>query len=394
MGSYKSRWYKDLDLFLIFVVLAVCVASLVAISSATHSLEGGSRGYVTKQLIFIIIGIVAMITLIRTDYRMLIRHIEIPYWIVIGLLCLVFAFPESHGAQAWIPLGAVSLQPSEFFKVVFLLMMAKYLANEEEDENGHRKDPLRNYFFLIAYGLLGIGLIVIEPDLGQTMILMALIGTALFVHLPSRAFWISMGIGTVAVAIFTSVVFMYPKETLHTLKEWQNKGILQEHQYKRFETFLDPERDLAGQGYQVYQAKVAIGSGQLFGKGLYQGSQTQGNWVPEQQTDFIFTVIGEELGFVGAVAIIFLYFLMFYRIIMNGLRAGDRTGMYICAMVAGMFTFQLFENIGMSLQLMPMTGVTLPFISYGGSSVLSNFMLIGIVLNVGFRRRKLSFRNS
>jgi rod shape determining protein RodA len=394
MGSYKAKWYKDLDLFLIFVVLAVCAASLVAISSATHSLDGGSKAFVTKQLIFIIVGIVAMIMLIRTDYRLLIRHIEIPYWIIIVLLCVVFGFKDSHGAHGWIPLGPVTLQPSEFFKVVFLLMMAKYLANEEEDEHGHRKEPLRNYLFLIAYGLLGVGLIVIEPDLGQTMMLMALIGTAMFVHLPARTFWVSMSIVAVIVAIFGSIVFMYPKETLHTLEDWKNKGVLQEHQYNRFVTFLDPERDLAGNGYQVYQAKVAIGSGQLFGKGLYQGSQTQGNWVPEQQTDFIFTVIGEELGFVGSVAIIFLYFLMFYRIIMNGLRANDRTGMYICAMVAGMFTFQLFENIGMSLQLMPMTGVTLPFISYGGSSVLSNFMLIGIVLNVGFRRRKLSFRNS
>lgn len=391
MGTYHSRWYKDLDLFLIFVVLAICTASVVAISSATHT---SGNGYAIKQMAFIGIGLVAMIFFIRTDYRLLVRHVEIPYWFVILLLVVVLFLPEIKGAHAWIPIGPFSLQPSELFKVVFVLMMAKFLANEDEDENGHRPDPLRNYLFLTAYGILGVGLIVIEPDLGQTMILMALIGSAMFVHLPQKIFWVLALVAVVFIGVFFTVVAVYPDETLAIFKSWNEKGILEDHQYKRFLTFIHPEDDLAGGGYQVYQAKVAIGSGQLFGKGLYQGSQTQGNWVPEQQTDFIFTVIGEELGFVGSVAVIFLYFLMFYRIIMNGLRAGDRTGMYICAMVAGMFTFQLFENIGMSLQLMPMTGVTLPFISYGGSSVLANFMLIGIVLNIGFRRRKLSFRNA
>lgn len=391
MGTYHSRWYKDLDLFLIFVVLAICAASVVAISSATHT---SGNGYAIKQMAFIGIGLVAMIFFIRTDYRLLVRHVEIPYWFVIALLIIVMFLPEVNGAHGWIPIGPFSLQPSELFKVVYVLMMAKFLANEDEDENGHRPDPMRNYLFLAAYGILGIGLIVIEPDLGQTMIIMALIASAMFIHLPSRLFWILALVAAVFIGIFFTLVAVYPDETLAALETWKDKGILENHQYLRFATFIHPENDLAGDGYQVYQAKVAIGSGQLFGKGLYQGSQTQGNWVPEQQTDFIFTVIGEELGFVGSVAVIFLYFLMFYRIIMNGLRAGDRTGMYICAMVAGMFTFQLFENIGMSLQLMPMTGVTLPFISYGGSSVLANFMLIGIVLNIGFRRRKLSFRNA
>lgn len=391
MGTYHSRWYKDLDLFLIFVVLAICAASVVAISSATHT---SGNGYAIKQMAFVGIGLVAMIFFIRTDYRLLVRHVEIPYWFVIALLIIVMFLPEVNGAHGWIPIGPFSLQPSELFKVVYVLMMAKFLANEDEDENGHRPDPMRNYLFLAAYGILGIGLIVIEPDLGQTMIIMALIASAMFIHLPSRLFWILALVAAVFIGVFFTLVAVYPDETLAALETWKDKGILENHQYLRFATFIHPENDLAGNGYQVYQAKVAIGSGQLFGKGLYQGSQTQGNWVPEQQTDFIFTVIGEELGFVGSVAVIFLYFLMFYRIIMNGLRAGDRTGMYICAMVAGMFTFQLFENIGMSLQLMPMTGVTLPFISYGGSSVLANFMLIGIVLNIGFRRRKLSFRNA
>jgi rod shape determining protein RodA len=222
------------------------------------------------------------------------------------------------------------------------------------------------------------------------MILSALV-VVLFVHLPPKWFWGFFITGLAAVFAFYFFCFAYQNQTLHFLEGLVHKHILAEHQFQRFQTFIHPEEDLAEEGYQVYEAKVAIGSGQLFGKGLYHGSQTQGNWVPEQQTDFIFSVIGEELGFVGSVVLIFLYFLMLYRIVMNGLKSPDRTGMYITTMVAGMFAFQIFENIGMSLQLMPMTGVTLPFISYGGSSILTNCMLMGIVLNVRYRRRKIRF---
>jgi rod shape determining protein RodA len=391
MSSYKVRWFKDLDVFLILVVIALCAISLLAISSATHSMEGGSNSYVIKQLVWSVVGFGVMIYLIRTDYRNMIRYIEIAYWVSIALLIAVFFFEPIKGAHGWIPLGSFALQPSEFFKVVFVLMMAKYLANEQEDEEGRRADPVRNYLFLGVYAVLAIGLIVIEPDLGQTMMMMSIVAAAMFVHLPPKIFWTLAAIAAVILGIVVTAIFLYPDQFLTLLDLLVHKGFLAQHQYDRFETFIYPERDLGGLGYQVYQAKVAIGSGQMFGKGLYQGSQTQGSWVPEQQTDFIFTVIGEELGFVGSVAVIFLFFLMIYRIVANGLQAGDRTGMYICSMVAGMFTLQIFENIGMSLQLMPMTGVTLPFISYGGSSVLTNFMLIGIVLNIGLRRRKLSF---
>ena len=387
------RWFKDLDIFLIIVVLAICCASFLAISSARFSIDGG-LSYTIKQMIWVTVGLCIMTFLIRTDYRILIRYIEVAYWILIALLCLVFFFEPINGAHGWIPLGNFQLQPSEFFKVVFILLMAKYLANEQEDEEGRRPDPLRNYVFLGVYATLGIALILIEPDLGQTMILMSIVATAMFVHLPPRVFWLLMAIAAIGLGLFVTAAFLYPDQFLNILSTFEKKGLLEHHQYMRFESFIYPERDLGGAGYQVYQAQVAIGSGQLFGKGLYHGSQTQGNWVPEQQTDFIFTVIGEELGFIGSVAVVFLFFLMIYRIIANGLHASDRTGMYVCSMVAGMFAFQIFENIGMSLQLMPMTGVTLPFISYGGSSIMTNFMLIGIVLNIGFRRRKLSFSSS
>lgn len=395
VSSYRVRWLKDLDFFLISIAVLICLASFVAISSATHSLAGGSASYVVKQGFWVAIGLLAMTVLVRIDYRRLVRHVEVAYWVVVVMLGAVFLFKgsvQSHGAYGWIPLpGGFALQPSEFFKVVFVLLMAKYLANEQEDEEGNLPDPKRNAVLLVAYSILAIGLIVVEPDLGQTMMLMAVVAAAMFVHLPKKLFWLLFLGGLVAIGAFWLLCFVYTAPFTHWLEVLTQKGILETHQLWRFKTFIHPEEDLNNEGYQVYQAKVAIGSGRLFGKGLYQGSQTQGRWVPEQHTDFIFSVIAEELGFVGCVAVIFLFFLLLYRIVMNGMRAYDRTGMYICSMVAGMFAFQIFENIGMSLQLMPMTGVTLPFISYGGSSILTNFMLIGIVLNVGFRRRTLRF---
>jgi rod shape determining protein RodA len=395
MSTYRVRWFRDLDISLIAITVGICLASFVAISSATHSVAGGSQGYVTKQAFWVVIGLCAMLFMIRTDYRLLTRHVEVAYWVVVVMLGSVFLFKgsvQTHGAFGWIPVpGGFALQPSEFFKVVFVLMMAKYLANEQEDEEGNLPSITRNYTVLIAYSLLAIGLIVIEPDLGQTMMLMAVVAAAMFVHLPPRLFWVLFICGVVGICGFWMMCFVYDDPFIELLNLLHQKGILEQHQLWRFKTFIHPEADLNNEGYQVFQAKVAIGSGKLFGKGLYHGSQTQGSWVPEQHTDFIFSVIGEELGFVGCVAVIFLFFMMLYRIIANGQRAYDRTGMYICTMVAGMFMFQIFENIGMSLQLMPMTGVTLPFISYGGSSILTNFMCIGIVLNVGCRRRTLRF---
>jgi rod shape determining protein RodA len=395
MSTYRVRWFKDLDVSLILITVGICLASFVAISSATHSVAGGSQGYVIKQAFWVVIGLCAMMMLIRTDYRTLTRYVEIAYWVVVVMLGSVFLFKgsvQSHGAYGWIPMpGGFALQPSEFFKVVFVLMMAKYLANEQEDEEGNLPDQRRNYVLLVAYSLLAIGLIVVEPDLGQTMMLMAVVAAAMFVHLPARLFWVLFIGGVASICTFWMMCFVYNRQFIGVLELLHQKGILEAHQLGRFKTFIHPEADLNNEGYQVFQAKVAIGSGKLFGKGLYHGSQTQGSWVPEQHTDFIFSVIGEELGFIGCVVVIFLFFLLLYRILANGQRAYDRTGSYICTMVAGMFMFQIFENIGMSLQLMPMTGVTLPFISYGGSSILTNFMLIGIVLNVGLRRRTLRF---
>ncbi|MGZ4165081.1 MAG: FtsW/RodA/SpoVE family cell cycle protein, partial [Tumebacillaceae bacterium] len=281
----KLRWMKDLDLFLIFVVAAICCASFLAVSSATHTMEGGSKPFVLKQVFWVLIGFSVMIWFMKIDLRLILRNLEIAYWLNVVLLIAVFFTHEVNGAHAWISLpGGVALEPSEFFKVIFVLMLAKYLANETEDEQGFRRENWKSYLLVTGYGLLGLGLILKEPELGQTLMILSALVVVLFVHVPPKWFWTSFLVGLTAIFAFYFLCFAYQDQTLHFLNGLVDKNVLAQHQFDRFKTFIHPEDDLAGDGYQVYEAKVAIGSGQLFGKGLYHGSQTQGNWVPEQQT--------------------------------------------------------------------------------------------------------------
>ncbi|KEO83984.1 FtsW/RodA/SpoVE family cell cycle protein [Tumebacillus flagellatus] len=389
--NFTRRW-KHVDYALIAVVLMICSVSLYTISSATHAFEPGhSMTFVYKQLGAIVVGLLAMIGIARLNLRSLLANIEWAYWFNIVLLIAVFFTPEVNGAHAWIALpGGFAIEPSEYFKIIFVLMIVKFLTPEEMIDL-ERLSAQKRYARLAAYGAIGLFLILIEPELGQTMMILSAVGSVLFVHLPRKAFLYLFGTLLGFCIVFYSAAFLLPDQTLHALDTLKQKGVLKEHQYGRFETFIHPEDSLAGDGFQVYQAKVAIGSGQLIGKGLFHGSQTQGDWVPEQQTDFIYSVIGEETGFVGSSLVVTLYLLLAYRIVSVGLHATSRSGMYLCTMIAGMFTCQVFENIGMSLQLVPMTGVTLPFISYGGSSLLTNFILIGLVLNIRGQRAGLSF---
>lgn len=389
---YNMRWLKDHDFFLIAFVLLLCGAGLLAISSVAHSLAGGGSSYVYKQAVCVGIGVAVMCWIRSLDYRTLVRHIEMAYWVCIVLLIVVFFCPPINGAHGWITLpGGFAIEPSEFFKIVFVLMLAKYLGDDQQENEVGRQRDWKHYLKLTSYGAAGLALIIIEPELGQSLMILSTVVAVLFVHLPRKTFVISTSVAASLLSLVLILCFALPDPFLHSMKALEDKGVLKQHQYDRIESFIYPENNLGAEGFQVYQAKVAIGSGQFFGKGLYQGSQTQGNWVPEQRTDFIFSMIGEELGFLGTVTVVFLYFLMAFRIISVGSKASDRMGMYICAMIASMFAFQIFENIGMNLQIVPMTGVTLPFISYGGSSLLTNFILIGLVLSVRARHRRLRF---
>jgi rod shape determining protein RodA len=289
---------------------------------------------------------------------------------VIGLIAVLIPWlgVKINGARAWISLpGGFNLQPAELAKIAIIMGIAMILADRERSD----KDPTDfDVVKALAIAVVPILLIVAQPDLGTALIIsaavVAMIGAS---GAPVR--WV-VGLLLVAIAAtFTAV----------------ESGAVSSYQVARLQSFVDPDADPQGTGYQLRQSKITIGSGGLLGKGLFNGPQTVGRFVPEQQTDFIFTVAGEELGFVGCTIILLLYSLLFMRAFAICRRSSNLFGRLVCIGVIAWFSFQTFENIGMTLGVMPMTGVPLPFLSYGGSSMFANLIGVGLLQNVHARSR-------
>jgi rod shape determining protein RodA len=275
---------------------------------------------------------------------------------------------EVNSAQAWIALpGGFQLQPAELAKIAIIVGIAMILADRDRaDEDPTTSDVL----MALAFAAVPILLIVAQPDLGTVLIISAAV-VAMIGASGAQARWVVglllLGVVGVVTAIQT--------------------GAVSEYQVARLESFVDPSADPQATGYQLRQSRITIGSGGLFGKGLFDGPQTNGRFVPEQQTDFIFTVAGEEIGFLGCSVILLLYLLIFIRAFSICRRSNDLFGRLVCIGVIAWFAFQTFENIGMTMGLMPMTGVPLPFLSYGGSSMFANLIGVGLLLNVHARSR-------
>lgn len=289
---------------------------------------------------------------------------------VIGLTAVLIPGigSEVNGAQAWIPLpGGFQIQPAELAKISIIVGMSMLLSEyrHEGSEPSHR-DVMQS--LLVA--AIPVGLILLQPDMGTVFIIsfavVAIIGAS---GAPSR--WV---VGLLLAAILGGFGAI-------------QLGVINEYQVKRLQSFVDPNSDTQGSGYQLKQARIAVGSGGLLGTGLFEGPQTNGRFVPEQQTDFIFTVAGEELGFIGSGFILFLYLVIFMRAFTIARRSTDAFGRLVCVGVLTWFAFQTFENIGMTLGLMPMTGVPLPFLSYGGSSMFANLIGFGLLQNIYAKSR-------
>ncbi|TZE82241.1 rod shape-determining protein RodA [Calorimonas adulescens] len=364
-----KKLIKNIDYFLLLSIYLICAIGIVAISSATHVQETGSYSMVIRQILWLAIGTVAFIIIISLDYNLIGSYSTYIYFLNLILLLLVMVIGhKSNGAQSWIQLGSFMLQPSEFAKIAIIVTLSKYLSGKE--------GPLNNLKDILTVGFhvgLPFLLIFIQPDLGTALVFIAIMIGMLFIFgIDFR--WIVVGGLTIAVA--TPLIWLFA---------------LKEHQKWRILTFLNPSLDPLGYGYHAIQSKIAIGSGMITGRGLFNGTQTQLDFLPEAHTDFIFSVVGEELGFIGTMTVVILYFIIVYRIIRIAMNAKDKFGMYICVGVVSMLLFQIFENIGMTIGLMPITGITLPFMSYGGSSLLANMLAIGLVINVGMRRQKINF---
>ncbi|HEX6918773.1 MAG TPA: rod shape-determining protein RodA [Actinomycetes bacterium] len=364
---------RRLDWALLMAVLGMAAIGTFLVWSATRQAAidsgGDPQAFLKKHLLNIVIGLGLGVVASMFDYRSLRAYAPVIYVLsIIGLLAVLSPLGATiNGSHSWIVLPAgFSVQPSELAKVALVVGMAMLLAEKRDAEDQPRDVDV---LLALAFAAVPLALVMLQPDLGTALVVSALVlGVVAVSGAPIR--WV---LGLVLGGILVATVAI-------------QVGVLKEYQLARFTAFIDPTADPKGAGYNVRQAQIAVGSGGFHGQGLFHGAQTQGKFVPEQQTDFIFTVAGEELGFVGAAGLVVLLAIVLWRAIRIALRAEDMFGRLVAVGIVCWFTFQSFENIGMTLGIMPVTGVPLPFVSYGGSSMFANLIAVGLLQNVHMRR--------
>ncbi len=370
--QFGKKILGSIDVPLVSLTLIASVLGIVAIFSATYSM--GAMRYVLVQAGALLIGFALMLAISRVDYELwgdVTKIIFIGNIILLLLVLFIGMGRDSTGTRGWIDLGVVSFQPAEVVKIGFILTFAKHLERVGSDVN-----YIPTLLVLTLHMLIPVGLIMLQPDAGTAMVFIFIFLSMLFAAGFSYKY-LAIGAGAFVVA---APLFWYFKDRF-----------LSQYQINRFLAFFDPYMDPTGSGYNVIQSEISIGSGQFAGKGYLQGSQNQLEYLPAKHTDFIFATIGEEWGFIGALVVVLLLTFIIIRCIYIGLKAGDNYGSYICIGVGAMFAFHMLENIGMCIQLMPVTGIPLPFFSYGGSSLLTNLMAIGFVNSVSHQNRGISF---
>ena len=363
----SKRLLRRIDFALLLAAVAIVIYGLVIISSATHINTPGEERFwfVQRQGIFAIVNAILAIFFINFDYRGLSQHGRKLY--VFNLIMLVAVMLFGHaalGAQRWIQIGPISLQPSEFSKLIMIICMASVL-----EERMGRLNTLQDLLPIALYVGIPFILVLKQPDLGTSLVFLAIFfGMVIACGMPWRIFTLIICAGVAALPVL-----------------WQ---FLKDYQKMRIMVFLDPNVDPLGSGYHIIQSKIAIGSGMLFGKGLFEGTQSQLNFLPENHTDFIFAVVGEELGFVGAVVLLLLYLIVLWRGIMIARDASDVFGRLLAVGITSMLAFHVLVNVGMTTGIMPVTGIPLPLMSYGISSLTTNILAIAILLNIHIHKQK------
>jgi rod shape determining protein RodA len=369
----ERRMMRNLDQGLLAATFLLVLVGLLTVYSATHSrqVEAVSDPYyfVVRQGIAAIVGLVAMFFVINTDYRVLERFTRPIYLIDLGLLAMVLIFGRFvSGAQSWFRLGILgSFQPSEIVKIGIIITLAKHL---EARDDLHRLSGLLSAFLHVA---IPMALILLQPDLGTAMVFMGIFFGMVWV---AGAQPKHLGGVVLIGAILAVPIFLW------VLKPYQQARIL---------TLVNPYADPTGNGYNVIQSMIAVGSGRFLGKGLFAGTQTQLNFVPEHHTDFIFSVVGEEFGFIGGILLLLGYFFVLWRGVQTVRHSKDTFGCLLATGVVSMLLFHILINVGMNLGIMPVTGIPLPFMSFGGSSLITNLIGIGLLANVYMRRQKILF---
>ena len=369
---------REIDKALLISIILLVLFGILNIYLCTKAGVGNITDpyyFIKKQITWFIISIVAMYILVSIDYSIIFQYVPILYWFSVILLVCVWipgVGKEINGARGWIKLG-ISIQPAELAKFALILMISKLIHEMDGEIN-----DVKNFFKVVFYAIIPVGLIAIQPDMGMTMV----------------CFFIVLGI--VAAAGFNRKIIVGGLTALAiAIVIIVNSGLLPSYQVTRFTAFLDPEKENSDAGYQLNQALIGIGSGGILGsQPSLEADGTIGyaaSNVPGIQTDFIFTAIAEQCGLIGALAIIILYSIIIFRMVKIARKAKDLFGSLVVLGMVSYLLFAITENIGMNIGLMPITGITLPMVSYGGSSLLTTLMAMALVLNIGMRKKKIHF---
>lgn len=383
------RTFKNLDFLFIFFLLLLLGASLLVLSTASLNVNKTQPYfYVKNQAMWIATGIMIAIGVAMIDYQKLRRFSWWIYGFNLALLGAVFAFGTSaKGAQRWIPVtSSFNIQPSEFAKIFIILTLANFLAQRQGKLNRFR-DFIPPFLFVAV----PMALIFKQPDLGTTLVIAAIFVGMMFIAGANP--WKFGGLLLGGALIIGVALWLHFSTNLPGfLKFAQGLPLpMQDYQLKRLTIFINPMADTSGDGYHIIQSIWAIGSGGLWGKGYRQGTQGQLNFLPEHHTDFIFSVIGEEFGFIGTITLLFLFAIFLLRAIGIAMKSRDVYGMLVGTGIVSMFIFHILVNVGMTSGIMPVTGIPLPLISYGGSTMWTNMMGIGLLLSINIRRQRLMF---
>jgi rod shape determining protein RodA len=357
----KSGSIRDYDWWLLATAFAICGVGILEIWSATHTSH--LAGMHTHQVEWVGLGFILMLLVSRLDYHTIMDQAPILYLIAIIALISVLALGHARfGAKRWLPVLGELFQVSELVKLIIIIVMARFFADVRTDQLG-----LADLIKAAAVVGFPLGLIMLQPDLGTALVLVPLAAVGAYL---AGLQWKH------AAVIFALAAIMVPVG-YHFMKPYQKE---------RVTTFLRPEEDPRGAGYQILQSKIAVGSGGFWGKGLGHGSQNQLGFVPVRYSDFILAALAEELGFAGVFVALLLYMFLLLRLVQNAQRAHDRAGMFLVMGVAAVLGFHVLVNVAMVIGFMPVTGIPLPLMSYGGSATLFVFLALGLVMNVRIRR--------
>jgi len=379
----KESKLKRFDFILLITTILLSIYGFIVINSATMSKAVGSQPFLKTQIIAFALGIGALLVLVLIDYD-LYGNFYIPIYVLTNLLLLYTLInpveaPEWGDVRSWIEIGGVVFQPSEIAKFGVIISLAKFIDINKENIN-HPIVLLK----VLLFAFLPVALILMQPDLGTALVFMFFTAIMIYIAGIDRKYVLFfMIVGLILLIVGVSIFFQIMKD--YTLGD--------DFRFDRIVTFLYPELDPDDKGYHVIQSKTAIGSGMIYGRGLYKGVQNQLGYLPTKETDFIFAVIGEELGLMGGLVLLCLYAVLLYRLIRIARNAANMFGSLIVTGITAMFLFHIYENIGMTMGLMPVTGIPLPFISYGGTFMLVNMISIGLCLSVGMKRGKIDLND-